>query len=64
MRRVRPWFVSTGILFLLWSFLFCFPVRAQEVAMADQSEVIQAPDVVVSATKTPFRPNKSPAPWK
>ncbi|MBK9306519.1 MAG: TonB-dependent receptor [Nitrospira sp.] len=54
MRRVRPWFVSTGILLLLWSFLFSFPVRAQEVAMADQSEVLQAPDIVVSATKTPI----------
>ncbi|MDH4368735.1 MAG: TonB-dependent receptor [Nitrospira sp.] len=52
MHRVRPWFVSTGILFLLWSFLFSFPVRAQEIAMADQQEVIEAPDVVVSATKT------------
>jgi len=31
-----------------------YPVSAQEVAMADQSEVVQAPDVVVSATKTPI----------
>ena len=52
MRRVRPWFVSIGILFLLWNFLFSFPARAQDIAMADQQEVIEAPDVVVSATKT------------
>jgi vitamin B12 transporter len=36
-----------------WMIALAYPVSAQEVAMADQSEVIQAPDVVVSATKTP-----------
>ena len=43
--------------FRLWVLLLCvvilaYPASAQEVAMADQSE-IEAPDVVVSATKTP-----------
>jgi vitamin B12 transporter len=36
---------------LNWLFL-CPPARAQDIAMADQQEVIEVPDVVVSATKT------------
>lgn len=37
-----------------WMIALAYPVSAQEIAMAGQSEVIQAPDVVVSATKTPI----------
>lgn len=48
--------------FCLWCALvsvpdFVVPIRAalaQDVAMADQSDVIETPDVVVSATKTPI----------
>lgn len=36
-----------------WMIALAYPVSAQQIAMADQSEVIQARDVVVSATKTP-----------
>jgi vitamin B12 transporter len=39
---------------ILWMITLAYPVSAQEGAMADQSEVIQAPDVVVSATKSPI----------
>ena len=35
-----------------WMIALAYPVSAQQIAMADQSEVIQAPNVVVSATKT------------
>jgi vitamin B12 transporter len=52
MRRVRLWVVFVGVLSLPGRFLFPFPSLAQEVAMADQQEVVEAPDVVVSATKT------------
>jgi vitamin B12 transporter len=54
MRRVRLWVVFVGVLSLPGRFLFPFPSLAQEVAMADQQEVVEAPDVVVSATKTPL----------
>ncbi|MGZ8381637.1 MAG: TonB-dependent receptor, partial [Nitrospira sp.] len=37
--------------FVLWIFARVSPTSAQEVAMADQPE-LQAPDVVISATKT------------
>jgi vitamin B12 transporter len=37
-----------------WMIALAYPVSAQEGAIADQSEVIQAPDVVVSATKSPI----------
>src|SRR6187549_166649 len=51
---------------LLWSFLvllfglFSRPLSAfaQDIAMADQQEVIEVPDVVVSATKTPQAPKQ------
>lgn len=46
-------FVSSCAL-IPWMIALAYPVSAQEVAMADQPEVIQAPDVVVSATKTPI----------
>ncbi|MBI5673320.1 MAG: hypothetical protein HZC50_08790 [Nitrospirae bacterium] len=36
---------------VLWTFAWVSPTSAQEVAMADQPE-LQAPDVVISATKT------------
>lgn len=36
---------------VLWIFACVYPASAQEVAMADQPE-LQAPDVVISATKT------------
>jgi len=39
---------------VLWIFACVYPASAQDVAMADKSEVVQAPDVVVSATKTPI----------
>ncbi|TKB76555.1 MAG: TonB-dependent receptor [Nitrospira sp.] len=39
---------------LSWIAVLAYPASAQEVAMVDQPEVIQAPDVVVSATKTPI----------
>ena len=54
MRRVRLWVVFVGVLSLPCRFIFSFPSLAQEVAMADQQEVVEAPDVVVSATKTPL----------
>jgi vitamin B12 transporter len=37
---------------VLWIFAIAYPASAQEVAMADQQEAIETPDVVVSATKT------------
>ncbi|NGZ98609.1 MAG: Vitamin B12 transporter BtuB [Nitrospira sp. WS110] len=46
-------FVRSCVL-IPWMIALAYPVSAQEVAMADQSEVVQAPDVVVSATKTPI----------
>lgn len=53
MSRVRP-YLSCRVLVLLFGLFSSLPSAfAQEVAMADQSEVIQARDVVVSATKTP-----------
>lgn len=39
-----------------WMIVLAHPVSAQEVATADQQEVIEVPDVVVSATKTPVPP--------
>ncbi|MDH4079801.1 MAG: TonB-dependent receptor [Nitrospira sp.] len=52
MRHVRQWFVLIWILFLPSLFLYSRPAFGQEIAMADQQETIEAPDVVVSATKT------------
>ncbi len=52
MRRVRLWFVFVSVLPLPCCLMSPSPALAQEVAMADQQEVVEAPDVVVSATKT------------
>lgn len=52
MRRVHLWVVFIWILFLPSLFLYSRPSFGQEIAMADQQETIEAPDVVVSATKT------------
>jgi vitamin B12 transporter len=52
MRRVRLWVVFIWILFLPSLFFYSRPSFGQEIAMADQQETIEAPDVVVSATKT------------
>ena len=54
MNWVRP-----CLLYSVCAFLFgiCSPLLsafAQDIAMADQQEVIEVPDVVVSATKTPI----------
>ncbi|MGE3978876.1 MAG: TonB-dependent receptor, partial [Nitrospira sp.] len=43
--------VCTCVLFS-WIAMLAYPASAQKIAMADQPE-IEAPDVVVSATKTP-----------
>ncbi|MDR4467850.1 MAG: TonB-dependent receptor [Nitrospira sp.] len=52
MRRVHLWIVFIWILFLPSLFFYSRPSFGQEIAMADQQETIEAPDVVVSATKT------------
>ncbi|MBX3333337.1 MAG: TonB-dependent receptor [Nitrospira sp.] len=52
MRRVHLWVVFIWILFLPSLFFYSRPSFGQEIAMADQQETIEAPDVVVSATKT------------
>ena len=52
MRHVRRWFVFIWILFLPSLFLYSRSSFGQEIAMVDQQETIEAPDVVVSATKT------------
>ena len=50
------WFVARHVcracVLLSWIAVLAYPASAQEVAMADQPE-LEAPDVVVSATKTP-----------
>ncbi|MGE0644027.1 MAG: TonB-dependent receptor plug domain-containing protein [Nitrospira sp.] len=52
MRYIRQWFILIGLLFPPCLFLFPFLSFGQDIAMADQQESIEAPDVVVSATKT------------
>ncbi len=55
MRRVR-WFVQFVWAFGFFAACLCFlhpSAFAQDIAMADQQETIEVPDVVVSATKTP-----------
>ncbi|HWV46290.1 MAG TPA: TonB-dependent receptor plug domain-containing protein [Nitrospira sp.] len=44
--------VCRACVLLSWIVILAYPASAQEVAMADQPE-LEAPDVVVSATKTP-----------
>lgn len=52
MSRVCPYLLCGVLVLLFGIFSPLLSAFAQEIAMADQSEVIQAPDVVVSATKT------------
>lgn len=54
MSRVRPCLPCGFLVFLFGLFSPLLSAFAQDIAMADQSEVIEAPDVVVSATKTPI----------
>lgn len=54
MSRVRPCLPCGFLVFLFGLFSPLLAAFAQDIAMADQSEVIEAPDVVVSATKTPI----------
>jgi vitamin B12 transporter len=54
MSRVRPCLPYGFLVFLFGLFSPLLSAFAQDIAMADQSEVIEAPDVVVSATKTPI----------
>lgn len=57
MSRVRPCFpcLLCGFLVFLFGLLSSLtPACAQDIAMADQQEPIEAPAVVVSATKTPI----------
>ncbi len=49
-----PRFVVASCFLIAFLYFLRPTAFAQDIAMADQSEVIQTPDVVVSATKTPI----------
>ncbi|NJN68897.1 MAG: TonB-dependent receptor [Nitrospira sp.] len=54
MSRVRPCLLCRFLVLLLVLFSPLLSAFAQNIAMADQQEVIEVRDVVVSATKTPI----------
>ena len=58
MSRVRPCLLWRFLVLLFGLFSPLLSAFAQDIAMADQQEVIEVPDVVVSATKTPQAPKQ------
>jgi len=58
MSRVRPCLLWSFLVLLFGLFSPLLSAFAQDIAMADQQEVIEVPDVVVSATKTPQAPKQ------